>query len=90
MAVKNTRVSPDSSFESVSSPCPYDGSRPCPIHDDFAILKSESKEIDELLHNNWTEIEWLWHRVDLLTRILEEFGIDVPPMDDFPGHHGGS
>lgn len=84
MAMKNTRVSPGSSQEPVSSPCPYDGTRLCNIHDEFAILKSESDEIDELLHNNWKEIEWLWNRVDLRIHKGRSLPLNNHTLRNFP------
>ena len=58
--------------------CPFSESGKCEIWIDHQILQYALEEAEELVDANWTEIKRLYARIDQLTAVLVDAGIDIP------------
>lgn len=58
--------------------CPFSESGKCEIWIDYQILQYALEEAEELADANWTEIKRLYARIDQLTAVLVDAGIDIP------------
>ena len=58
--------------------CPFSESGKCEIWIDHQILQYALEEAEELADANWTEIKRLYARIDQLTAVLVDAGIDIP------------
>lgn len=59
--------------------CAFSADHKCPKWADYQLTRQELEDADELCHGNWTEIEHLRQYIDILQKVLEDNGIDVPP-----------
>ena len=59
--------------------CAFSRNNACVKWMDYQAIRHELEEADELCHCNWTEIQRQRKYIDLLTDLLKQHGIDVPP-----------
>ena len=58
--------------------CAFSKDHKCLKWMDYESTRFELEEADELCHGNWIEIQYLRERIDLLEKILREYGIEIP------------
>ena len=69
---------PSRKGELMKDNCPFSESGKCEIWIDHQILQYALEEAEELADANWTEIKRLYARIDQLTAVLVDAGIDIP------------
>lgn len=58
--------------------CAFSKNHDCLKWMDYILTRQELEEADELCHGNWIEIQKLQKRINVLERLLQEAGIEIP------------
>ena len=58
--------------------CALSKNHKCIKWSDYELTRYELEEADELCHGNWIEIQHQREYIELLQKILEQHGIEVP------------
>lgn len=59
--------------------CAFSNDHKCSKWTDYQLTRQELDEADELCHGNWIEIEHLRRYIEILQKVLQDNGIDIPP-----------
>ena len=59
--------------------CAFSKDHKCIKWSDYELTHFELEEADELCHGNWIEIQRQREYIELLQKILEQNGINIPP-----------
>lgn len=52
--------------------CAFSQNHKCIKYDEYDFIREELREVDELCHGNWIEIQKLYNYIDELKKLLDE------------------
>ena len=58
--------------------CAFSRNHKCLKWMDYELTRHELEEADALCHGNWTEIQRLYKKIDMLETLLKDAGIAIP------------